>query len=359
MKNNRTLQLILVALVIGGALEFIKGFGAVELREGNRLSNMDIRDIDTKPFLRKNSEQDSIIKFRNSGKVRPSGFLAANVDKTAITELDKEKSAARGAKEEKDKKKKKKKKAKTDKAQADELVVETKPEAPKKSKPSDDSLNNGTGGAVLADPSDQNPDADILADWLKRLSLRPNSALMTEFIREYQSGKITANVFYAVIESLLTESNSEFHSLAISAAVSSASPRSFNILARIALGDQFGPRAISEAVSGLNAYQSIQLVWVPRMVLENQTGPEGLLVLSANLINQSTEKYLSTGEVSDSDPSPSRGGFLAQALKVFSQIAPSIEQAIARFQNQPNISAPLQSALDRIRLTRSVAGLPN
>ena len=182
---------------------------------------------------------------------------------------------------------------------------------------------------------------------------RPNKNLTLDFIREYQSGKISPETFYAVMQVMLGSDDPAFHSLAVYAAAETPSPRSYGVLTSVVLGGSFGPAATASALTEVKTYEFIQLIWIPQSVLSKGTdGSDSavqLTALAANAIERSTFRYLGSGEETDPSALPRSVGPLFQTM------IPTLERALNQYQGQSSITTPVQTALDRIRQSNLVA----
>jgi hypothetical protein len=85
--------------------------------------------------------------------------------------------------------------------------------------------------ATSATPNTTDSVEQDINDWKYRLFVNPSKDNMNQFIQQYQSGKITKNVFYSVLKSLLNESDDRSQAIAIYGLSAVMSYESYEILA--------------------------------------------------------------------------------------------------------------------------------
>lgn len=365
-ENKRLIIVVGALIIVGFAVEFLKGLDDIGPRQANRIEAGDLADIDSRSFVRSNRDGDKRMARngrRKGGAFKLSG-LPENMGKYDAN--DPKKGKGKATKKKKKKKKKKAKKKKSDKGP--EIVVEVYGDDRERiQSPDPETISEPLGTFT---PFDEDEESDIsgqLADLQNRLLTRPDRAETIAFIRDYQSGKISPEDFYSIVDSMYSEEDEEFRDLAILSAGATPSLRSYNILAT-AFHDDASPNIRGQASTELRDYQSIQHLWIPRSVLASlDTQDQKSALLAANIINDASRNYLSntTRDAASQEPvdpntnpeepadntsgDEAHSANQARIQSFFQSLIPTLELAQIRFQQFPNVLGAIQSALSRIQ----------
>lgn len=92
--------------------------------------------------------------------------------------------------------------------------------------PAEPTAISGAGGANQTNPKDQK-----INDWKYKLFMNPTKDNMNAFIQEYQTGRITKDIFYGVLKSLVDDADERAQSIGLYGLTAVPSYESFEILA--------------------------------------------------------------------------------------------------------------------------------
>ena len=346
-ENKRLILTVLALLVVGFSIEYISGVDGITTRDGQRLSGADYANIDSRNFMRSDRSKDKAYAVDTSKK-RP--FKLSGV-KSNMGEYDANGPKAKGKL--KKKKKKKKKKAKKKKPRtSDEYEVVVYEEAKRPESPVEEEADKDFGGSNGGADVQDEEDSIVYDEWAKRLLLRPDRSETIVFIREFQSGKIKADVFYRIVEEMYLKDITEFRSLAVLCAGAVPSMRSYNFLVK-AFSEDTSPNIRSEATAELRDYNILQHLWIPRGIIAAPTEQNTVsATIAANAIDTASATYLTPQARTGEDSAP---GVDSVFRNYFLALIPILETAIERYQSTPEVATPLTNALTRIQQLGVVA----
>jgi hypothetical protein len=211
---------------------------------------------------------DPVAPGAEAGAPGATGDKAKEADKAASKANDKDK------KKDKDKdKKKKKKKKKTVPGTGEDAnknaAAKDESKEPKADDADADSGPMGPGPSYATGPTatDENKIPQTLEEWENYLMGSPDFNRVSRFIRYFQTGVVKSDVFYAVIEKMLSENDDKMNELAVMALGSTPSPMSFSDLVKVTHVEAISTRVRKQAQSYLNGYMNIQYIRVLSSVL--------------------------------------------------------------------------------------------
>ncbi len=193
--------------------------------------------------------------------------------------------------EDKNKKKKKKKKK----------VETAKPalEAPEQYEEEEEEEINPENIAAAGEvaPVVANPKADTARlsydEWAAKLLNQPDPKLVQEFIEAYQSGKVSAEVFYKIVREMIADSREEMSSLGILAASHTPSYSSFVVLIEVLDNSSSSSAAKSRVETALNTYTQMSYLPILESIIRSSHSTTALLAATKRLNTsaQNAKKY--------------------------------------------------------------------
>lgn len=222
-----------------------------------------------------------------------------------------DKKAADEKKKKEDEAKKKKEKKKKKKGEKGGEAITPAPSSDKdEKKPSDPStdnggnLNPGNGAFAGGGAYDPNKTPESIEDWLKYLTQNATFEKVTKFIQLKQIGSVKDEVFYPVIEKMITMNVGSLRSFAVMALGSTPSLPSFEALFAIGNEPSMDDKTRSSAVHFLKIYNRVDYV----QILATAAGVQNNVPLNNFAISQIAETLntnLEPATVSATTPDPS------------------------------------------------------
>ena len=201
---------------------------------------------------------------------------------------------------------------------------------------------NTTAGSADASAENEDlseKDARDLEEWRRILLSSPDRANTIEFTRAYQNGAISEVTFYTLVQLMYDQNSSDYQSLAVLAAGSVSSLRSFDFLVNV-ISNQGASLVASESQRELSEYASVNALTVLKQVLNARTEEEQKIFYATQALDKSTELNLVT------DNSSTVSTTLRQ---LFSSLIPSLENIISIYAQNSEIKTASEKALERIR----------
>lgn len=282
MRGSWKFYLILFGLALGVLFEAVKRMDVtvaddqVKLRQAMNRTNEEpysrTLDHDHEAGATLKARYDQAMKdykfpevhsFDHKGPAKPRGTAVAATDKKA-----------------EDKKKKKKKKAADPYAQWTPFQPATLPPRPVRP----DGASSSPVANLAATPTvPEQPAPKTINDWAEILLVQPDARLNSEFISEYLSGQITADVFYGVVELMLGDPRPEMRTQGVAALAATPSLTSFMDLAKFAQSEAYNTVAHTKTLAALSSYANPRYLHVLQAVISANSDPGAVLVATQDL----------------------------------------------------------------------------
>jgi hypothetical protein len=316
-----------IALALGLGMEVIKNFGPDQERLSRLARIQTIANEGLEPVYVPQKEEKKKIHISGDQAHVPSSNLgglaadytppapvvppaslsaaaAADAKKKADADLKKKKDAADKKKKDKEKKKKKKlKEFKTRQEQEEELKRRAAGEEDEKKKKEDDEKKKkddelkaadeiaATGGGALPYKDQQKAGTKTLDEWKSYLLSRPDFSRVGELVNGFNSGTVTAEVFYGSIDAMLADPRPQMKEFGIAALGATESPHSFIRLATFMNEETAQTKARQQAQIYTRAYSQPKNLRILAAVLRPETNAvalqKALEVLLASVESQS------------------------------------------------------------------------
>lgn len=381
--EKRLFTVIIILVAIGVTTELFKKFISVEPRSGTEVTSADLAAMDIRPYFISDSERQ--IRDIRARRAQRGGLMtvasddstfneydfgdshkaAENINESGDNDEESDEEKRRKARGESDEEKEDEDKKKKEEDSEPQFIVENNKSAENKEASDTTKEDTPQGGAGLAGgPASAAPQTDntnTFSEWAARLLGTPNRSELNEFIKLYQSGQINPDVFYGIVEAMLEESNPLFKEFAAIAVGATPSMASFEFLIFILKNEPSGSPAASIAQSSLFSYESLNYVGILSGVIGSTQLDITTIRFAAEILNDSTQRYLSAQEESGSEneesDTPNRTVPPAtNPLNIFTGFIGPLSFAINAYQNVPEINAPLTEAFSRIQ-DQMVAGI--
>ncbi|MCB0410894.1 MAG: hypothetical protein KDD22_00090, partial [Bdellovibrionales bacterium] len=157
---------------------------------------------------------------------------------------------------------------------------------------------------------------------------------VTELIQAYHAGEISAEVFYQLVNDMLQDSRTQMRMMAVTAAGSTPSVRSFSTLAELVKNEPFQSPIRADANTYLASYATLSNLNVLEAVLksDSETVSTYTMILAVERLDRAARSYMGR-EVSgeSSEPSPPKGEVqqLSQTQLQFQRFVKVLEDFIA------------------------------
>jgi hypothetical protein len=372
--NKKNLTILAIVLALGIGLELVKGLKSLSTDEQTPAS-ASWGAVDYVPYsLRNNPRTSRDIKKTVIAKNR--GFrLSGGPAKSAVNSYDTseghgikaEKDSAKAAKKAKSSRGKKKKSEIAKKNRMTEIKSkETVTEKKSNTVDSNETQTEIVGGAIV-NPEEKKSEPTTYEDWARLILNGPKPEQVQALIESYRNGRITSEVFYAILNAMLNDKNNEQNTLAVEAAGSVVEPQSFLFLVQVLKTKNPGAEAFTLAQQNINEYKSAQTIVVLRGVFTLANDDAYTVLLVTQLLNQSLQGYLDSRTPADtSQPpaaTPSRGQIGGNsALQpgsnqtniggIYKTFEPVLNRIVVQFSSNSEIVENATQALARIqRLT--------
>jgi len=120
-------------------------------------------------------------------------------------------------------------------------------------------------------------------EWAAKLLNQPNPQATQEFIRAYQTGQVSAEIFYKIVREMIGHSNDEMVGLGILCASQTPSYPSFVVLIGILENNSSSPTAKSRSETALNTYSQVSYLPILESVIRSSSSTTALLAATKRL----------------------------------------------------------------------------
>lgn len=120
-------------------------------------------------------------------------------------------------------------------------------------------------------------------EWAAKLLNQPNPQATQEFIRAYQTGQVSAEVFYKIVREMIGHSNEEMVSLGIMCASQTPSYPSFVVLVNVLENHSSSSTSKSRAETALNTYSQVSYLPILESVIRSSNSTTALLAATKRL----------------------------------------------------------------------------
>lgn len=186
-------------------------------------------------------------------------------------------------------------------------------------------LMGGAIGAAAAPASDATP--KTAKEWEDLLLAQPDVEMTEKFIKAYQTGAITSEVFYQVVTTMLESANPDIKKLAVTALGATPSVRSFETLVSIDRNTSFPSRAKSQVLVYLRVYTRLENLRILINVVTKSDHDNAVPAYEAVMLMQkSAETYLRrlSGQT-NSQSTQVRGLSYAMASRYYSPVLTALK----------------------------------
>ncbi len=197
-----------------------------------------------------------------------------------------------------------------------------------------------TGGGPQLENQDEGDEEalgleDQLQRWTALLLQQPDFSALTQLVAEYQSGQISATVFYAVLDEMLADPREEVRQLAAIALVSTPGSSSFLRIADLLNQEAYNSPLRARLIQGLDYYKDLNYLVTLESVLW-QSDQAHVLQLAAQQIQIAAQFHFVQERDLALDPnSSSEANPLTQrAVMVFSRFLPPLRELSRRQSDQ-------------------------
>ncbi|MCB0385109.1 MAG: hypothetical protein KDD43_06930 [Bdellovibrionales bacterium] len=373
MQGNWKYALIICVVVLGGLFELMKSTDFADNQAA--LTPSELKALDFQPYARKSGDtqvsegQKTINRLeamraralqarqQNGGhqypqehsfhQIPPAPPAAKKPGKVSTVKNKKKKKNAKSPHKKKTDEEKPPVAKKDAKKMGDEAVEE---------KTEDNDIFAGSGnstpepvlppiGVGAGEDKEEVPNAD---EWVRRVLARPSLAETTEMIKYYQSNLITAEVFYYVVEQMLSDSQERMRELGIMAGNATPSYRSFTLLAQFLQDEPFGSSVRTKANQALDRYTQLAYLNVLESVMRSQENP-GIREKALSLLVDSARKNLAAAANNPPPPGPTGQSTTSPLVKRYSDILNVLEQMLGSGTEPAQVSTALQNAVDGLK----------
>lgn len=148
----------------------------------------------------------------------------------------------------------------------------------------------GTGGIQPQTNQKHSEDA-LLESWKIKLLTAPNFKETVRFIEAVQKGEISTQVFYTVVEMMLTDPRQQIQELGVIAAGRTPSLDSYHLLVDVLKKERFGSALRQKVESELNTFEQVQFLWVLEKVILSSDDTFAV-IWATKQVDDSAKKYL-------------------------------------------------------------------
>jgi hypothetical protein len=229
----------------------------------------------------------------------------------------------------------KKKKKKKEEAVADNS--DSKPQSnDDRKKEIDTAAVQAAGSGVmpqpLPDPNQPDMAFDSQQNWEHRLLNVPDLAETKIFIDHYQRNLVTAQVFYTIVNEMITDKREEMRSLGVMCAALTPSATSFELLADLTKTERPDSSAGQAAAVALNQYTDLSRLSILANVLSSPTVTYATLV-AAQKVERAVVNVKTSNPNSAQTSSTLTAAQLASQKKVYAQNLTALARFVPIFQN--------------------------
>ncbi len=366
MDKRQTLVILLLVTAFGLFVHGLKVIHRARLQQAPDRQFL-AADIDDTPYHVTDEEMDED-QAKASARSKSGGLRLASAPTSAAAKFNQyDFGGARvvsqdaKAKEELKKKKKKKSARKANEQKVATAVVDDRTYY--KEKPKDKIVDDNSGGTstqtfINSNPQTQKSGLPIsYQDWAQLILPAPSPANVAKLIEYYKNGMVSSEVYYSLLEAMMSEPNPKQQKLAIYAAGETPSVQSFEFLVQVEKS-QPNTQSAATASQNLGEYKIINQVQILRAVLTTYMSDALTIQYATAVLQASAETYIAnrtptavptgggTGTTKTGNPT-------AQTLaSAYAGFAPILTQIIATYRNQ---AAIVDAAQKSLALINSVA----
>ncbi len=194
-----------------------------------------------------------------------------------------------------------------------------------------------TGKAPVSN-SRQADDAFASAEeWMRKLLSRPNVGETKRFIDHFNKALITPEVFYKVVNAMISDSRNEMKQLGVLCLGSTPSVLSFQLLAQVIKNERGGTPAQKDAEGFADKYKEIGRLALLERILRASTGSNPTVLALTKLeasatqyLNQPTQPQQQTGTGTQAAAAPARNysANFQRFVPILTSLGKSRDQAI-------------------------------
>jgi hypothetical protein len=371
MFRSKPIFIFILVLVLGLFIEGLKSFRDISAPNANKI-NTGMGNFEITPFrVSERMMKEDRERLQNDAGARMAGFRLSGRSVKADasgTSAEKKIAAQANTTEKTDPKKdaKKKKKKKSARGQG-KGKTEITDQADYKKYPENQNGNKAItspdGASAVAQfltstPNDQNKLPVSYEDWAKLILGRNSPDNVAKLVEFFKNGMVTSEVFYAITQAMLQESNEKQNLLAVYAVRQIHTLKSFEFLTDTLKSERQGTALAAKSSEALNEYRLPNSVGVLKAVLSAHITESHYVQLAVDLLDKSTQTYL---ERRDPAAATSAGGSpydsaassdtqnRARLNQIYGGFIPLLEVVIANYSGQDEIVEPAQAALARIK----------
>jgi len=149
-------------------------------------------------------------------------------------------------------------------------------------------------------------DPKTVAEWEAYLMKDPDFSRLDRFVKAYQTGEVSSEIFYTVIGDMLQDHRPEMHTLAVTALGATPSQMSFDMLINTSVNDPYSS-ARSQAMSSLDSYARLENLRFLMSIITSSHNPNAV-VRAIRLVQQSAKATLKSRTGGSGGGGPSAQG---------------------------------------------------
>lgn len=356
-------QTVIVLLLVAAFAIFVQGLKAMRHNrfQAAERAALALGDIDDTPY---HVSSEEMAHDRARANARGRGGLRLAGGPSAASQFNQYdfggvKVVAENAKGKESVKKKKKKNGRGKADEKKNILQDDRPyyaQTPKETIP-DSGAGGGGGATTVNNGVNKNQNLPVTyQDWAKLILGSPSPKNVQMLIDYYHSGMVSGEIFYAILEAMMAENDSQQQKLAITAAGATQSAGSFGFLVQVEKNPPSSEDA-NLARTEILDYQYLPSVGILRAVFSAYLNDATTTQAAAAVLQSSTNMYLAnrapssttTPAAGATDAGNTPNGVTAAALiHAYAGFAPILTQVITTYKTNASIAGPAQQALAQI-----------
>lgn len=189
-------------------------------------------------------------------------------------------------------------------------------------------------------------DPKTVAEWEAFLMKDPDYARLDRFVRAYQTGEVSSDIFYTVIGDMLQDHRPEMHTLAVTALAAAPGPQSFDILVTTAASDTFSSTR-TQAQNAIDSYARIENLRFLMGIITTGRNPNG--VLQAIRLVQTSAKNTLKQRTSGGITTQSLRTSSASLVRYYQPFIAPLTNASQSNQQSPTVRTAARGALQDLQ----------
>lgn len=229
--------------------------------------------------------------------------------------------------------------------------------------PESDSTNSNpndvVAGGTPISPQDEDdeeavPVNELIAEWEDKLLRQPDYKVLNEFITKKQSGKLSNEVFYTVVNTLLSDSREPIQVMGVYALGATPSAQSFERIVEVSATAPFGSAISQAAQKYKQTYATLNQLKILETVLYSSENIESVKV-AIQLVDQAVTTYLSSNPDEEPPVNPDDVAALNNARRLRNSMFTGFTDILASL-SQSDVDASLASAATQTlnRITEAI-----